>query len=62
MKEQEQQSKPKWERWGRRMIYGGIVAGFLGLMAGLPLIAEAGVSLSAGGVIFESKGQKKTQK
>jgi len=55
----EQGQKLGREKWGRRIIYGGLIAGALGILAALPLVAEVGVGVAAGGVIFESSGKKK---
>jgi hypothetical protein len=57
MKEQEQQSGR--ENFGKRLLYGGIIAGVLGILARLPFVAEIGAVAAVGGVVFESSGKKK---
>ena len=59
MKEQEQ--KPTREKWGRRALYGGVIAGVIGL-AIFPEIVLPSFAFAASGVIFEfsSKNRKKS--
>ena len=54
----ENEQKSGREIWGRRAVYGGIVAGVIGIIAS-PELVLAGVGLAAAGVIFESSGNKK---
>jgi hypothetical protein len=59
MKEQEKKSGR--EIWGRRVVYGGIVAGLIGLVVS-PELMIAGIGVAAGGIIFERSGKNtKTQ-
>jgi hypothetical protein len=57
MKEEEQQSGR--ENLGKRLLYGGIIAGVLGFLARLPSIEKIGAVAAVSGVIFEAKGKKK---
>jgi len=56
MKEQDRQSGK--EKWGRRVLYGGIIAGVIGLIIS-PELVLAGAGLAGAGIIFESRGKKK---
>ena len=56
MKEQDKSSR---EKWGRRILYGGLIAGVIGLIAESAGLVLAGGGLAAGGIIFERSGKEK---
>jgi hypothetical protein len=55
MSQKEQQ--PGREKWGKRALYGGVVAGIIGLIL-WPELAVAGFAVAAGGLIIENTGKK----
>jgi len=59
--EQYQEEKSGKEKWGRRFVLGGIVAGIIGLLARWESLFEAGIGLAASGEIFRRFSKKPSQ-
>ena len=54
----EQDKKSGREKWGKRILYGGLIAGAIGLIVESAGLILAGGGLAAGGIIFENTGKQ----